>query len=86
MSLAGNIRNGRVGQINLLGAPGGRRIGPGFISARWTDLTTEKRQLESIKLAGLGTQITGVIPPFGAVPRMRAVVFREFEVAGTGDG
>ena len=75
-----------MGQINLLGSPGGRRVGPGFFGTRGTDLAAEKSQLESIEIPAFRVQITGVIPPFGAVPRVRTVVFGKFEVTRTGDG
>ena len=67
----------------MLGAPGGRRVGPGFSGPWRTDLSAEKSQLESIEIPGFRAQIAGVIPPFGAVPRMRPVVFWKFQKAWT---
>ena len=43
MALLVDIRNSRVSQINLLSAPGGRRIGPGFVGTRRTNLSSKKR-------------------------------------------
>jgi hypothetical protein len=49
-------------------------------------LAAEKGQLKSVLISGFRIQIARVIPPLGAIARVVAVVFGEFEIAGTGDG
>ncbi|MEJ2285750.1 MAG: hypothetical protein P8X85_19410 [Desulfobacterales bacterium] len=49
-------------------------------------MTAKKRQLKSVALSGCVLQIPRVIPPFGAIAGMRAVVFGKFQIARPGDG
>ena len=49
-------------------------------------MSAKKGQLKSIAAAGFRLQIAGIIPPFGAIARMGAVVPGKLQVAGAGDG
>ncbi len=85
MPIAGDVRHRGVGQVELIGTPGGVRMRPIGTGAGRGQLVAEESELKSDRSTGTGAQVARIVPPFGAESRVRGVIAREGQSTGTGD-
>ena len=74
MAAAADIADRGMGQIDLVGAPGRGRIRPLSAIAGRLQPAAEKGQLKAEATVVAVGQVSRVIPPFGAVIRVGAVI------------
>jgi hypothetical protein len=86
MPPGGHIGEGGVSEVDLVRAPRGGSIGPIFAVAGGAGLDPEKCQLKAVLLLVIAFEVAGVVPPLGAIARVKPVIGRECKITRSFDG